>query len=87
MEDSEKKRDPLTAEKSRGEQIKEEPSYSSSIEKMSEKWRLLKRQGNPQDERGFFERNFLIVGLFIALLLLALTIVIGGFAFLVWNAP
>jgi hypothetical protein len=36
--------------------------------------------------RNFIERNSLGLGIGLALLIIALLIVIGGFAFLVWNA-
>jgi hypothetical protein len=86
MEDFGKKREQVTKESAKTEQAREETSYPSTIEKMSEKWRSIRRQGESPDQRGFFERNFLALGVFIALLLIALFIVIGGFAFLVWNA-
>lgn len=101
MEEYEKKRPPATSEKNNPEQVSGEPSYPESIdphrgssepsypepiEKMSEKWRSILRRGEGQDDRGFFERNSLALGLVIGLLIIALLIVIGGFAFLVWNA-
>lgn len=60
--------------------------YPASIEKMSEKWREIQREGGSADSRTFVERHFLAVGLMIGLLVIALMIVIGGFFFLVWNA-
>jgi hypothetical protein len=86
MEDSGKKREEAMRERAGTEQAREETTYPTTIEKMSEKWRSIQRQGVSHDERGFFERHFLALGIFIALLLIALLIVIGGFAFLVWNA-
>jgi hypothetical protein len=86
MEDFGKNRPPKADERSAPEQAGREPAYPESIEKMSEKWRSLRRQGVENDDRGFFERNSLAIGLFIGLLIIALLIVIGGFTFLVWNA-
>ncbi len=68
------------------DQVKEETSYPVSVESMSDKWRSIQQQSKVQDQRGFFERHFIALGLFIGLLIFALLIVIGGFAFLVWNA-
>jgi nitrate reductase NapE component len=53
---------------------------------MSEKWRSIQQQIPDQQKRGFFERNYLVLGIGIGLLIIAFLIVIGGFAFLVWNA-
>ncbi|MCI0524620.1 MAG: hypothetical protein L0Y75_05085 [Acidobacteria bacterium] len=64
----------------------EEPSYPASIEKMSEKWRSIQRQTPDQQKGGFVQRNYLVLGIGIGLLIIAFLIVIGGFAFLVWNA-
>lgn len=64
-------------------------SYPSSIEKMSERWREVQQQGRQQEgqqPRGFVERNSIALGVGLALLIIALLVVIGGFAFLVWNA-
>lgn len=61
-------------------------TYPASIEKMSEKWRSLRQQGEGAPSRGFWERHYLPLGIGIALLIIALLIVLGGFAFLVWNA-
>jgi hypothetical protein len=64
----------------------EEPLYPASIEKMSDTWRSIQRQ-NPEVAKGsFFERNYLAVGIGVGLLILAFLIVIGGVAFLIWNA-
>jgi hypothetical protein len=68
------------------EQFEGDPSYPAPIEKMSEKWRILKRRGSIQDPRSFFERHYLALGIFFGLLIIALLVVGGGFAFLVWNA-
>jgi len=65
-----------------------DPAYPAAIEKMSEKWREVQQQGR-QDEgqpRNFVERHSLALGVGLALLIIALLIVLGGFAFLVWNA-
>ena len=64
----------------------EEPAYPASIEKMSEQWRSIQRQNPEQQKGGFVQRNYLILGIGIGLLIIAFLIVIGGFAFLVWNA-
>lgn len=64
----------------------DESSYPASIEKMSEKWRLIQRQNPDQRKGSFVERNFLVLGIGIGLLIIAFLIVIGGFTFLVWNA-
>lgn len=69
-----------------GSGVESTPSYPESIEKMSEKWRSIQKEGGSADTRSFFERNFLAVGLMVGLLIIALIVVIGGFAFLVWNA-
>jgi hypothetical protein len=86
MEDFRKKKEEATRERAGTDQVKEETHYPTTIEKMSEKWRSIQRQGASHDQRGFFERHYLALGIFIALLLIALLIVIGGFSFLVWNA-
>jgi len=65
-----------------------DPAYPAAIEKMSDKWREVQQQGR-QDEgqpRNFVERHSLALGVGLALLIIALLIVLGGFAFLVWNA-
>jgi nitrate reductase NapE component len=64
----------------------EESAYPPSIEKMSEKWRSIQQQSSDQPKRRFAERNYLALGIGIGLLIIAFLIVIGGFAFLVWNA-
>jgi len=63
-------------------------AYPAAIEKMSEKWREVQQQERQQEQtpRNFVERNSLALGIGAALLIIALLIVIGGFAFLVWNA-
>jgi hypothetical protein len=62
------------------------PTYPASIEKMSEAWRKIRRQ-NPDEQKGsFVERNYLVLGIGIGLLILAFLIVIGGVAFLIWNS-
>src|SRR5262245_61900254 len=64
----------------------DEPTYSASIEKMSEAWRTIQRQ-NPEEQKGsFVEKNYLVLGIGIGLLILAFLIVIGGVAFLIWNS-
>lgn len=66
--------------------LKAETSYPAAIEKMSEKWRAIQQEQPGQKQGSFAQRNFLTVGIGIALLIIALLVVIGGFAFLVWNA-
>lgn len=68
------------------EQVSENSAYPDAVENMSSKWRSIQQGASGQDQRGFFERHYLILGLFIGLLIFALLIVFGGFAFLVWNA-
>ncbi len=66
-----------------------ETPYPASIEKMSERWREIQREGQQnqaQPPRNFVERNYLSLGIGIALLIIALLIVFGGFAFLVMRA-
>ncbi len=66
-----------------------ENPYPASIEKMSERWREIQREGQQdqgQRPRNFVERNYLSLGIGIALLIIALLVVIGGFAFLVMRA-
>ena len=64
----------------------DEPAYPASIEKMSEAWRTIQRQ-NLEEQRGsFVEKNYLVLGIGIGLLILAFLIVIGGVAFLIWNS-
>jgi hypothetical protein len=62
------------------------------VEKMSERWRRLQREGEidpsrvgTEPARGFLDRHYLAIGIGIALLLVALMIVIGGVLFLVSN--
>ncbi|MDX2043363.1 MAG: hypothetical protein SF097_19255 [Acidobacteriota bacterium] len=64
-------------------------AYPASIEKMSERWREIQRQEQSSDEqppRKFVEKNYLAIGLGIALLILALVVVFGGLAFLILRA-
>jgi len=42
--------------------------------------------GDEPPQRGFVERNYLALGIGIALLIIALIVIIGGFVFLVWRA-
>ena len=65
------------------------PDYPGTVEKMSERWRRLQREGEVdpalagrESPRGFLERYYLPIGIGIALLLVALAIVIGGVLFL-----
>jgi len=64
-------------------------AYPASIEKMSERWREIQQheqQIEEQKPRSFTERNYLSLGIGIALLIIALLVLIGGFAFLVMRA-
>lgn len=64
-------------------------AYPASIEKMSERWREIQRQEQSSDDqppRSFVEKNYLAIGIGIALLILALVVVFGGLAFLIWRA-
>jgi len=85
MEDMRRKGTTSSDKNSEAERL-DEPSYPASVEKMSEKWRLIQRQNPDQRQSGFVERNYLALGIGIGLLIIAFLIVIGGFAFLVWNA-
>ena len=60
--------------------------YPESIEQMSEKWREIRQEGATANKGSFIERNYLSLGVGIAILIIALLTVIGGFAFLVLNA-
>lgn len=86
MEDFRKQRESVPGEspevRSPGS-VESEPADPSPIQKMSEKWRSLQQQGESPDQLGFFEKNFLAMGVGIALLIIALLVVLGGFAFLV----
>lgn len=61
----------------------ESGEYPASIEKMSERWREIRGEG---EKRGFVERNYVALGVAIGLLVISLLTVIGGFIFLVLNA-
>lgn len=65
-----------------------ETPYPASIEKMSERWREIQKTEDESqlDQRSFVEKNYWAVGLGVALLVIALLVVIGGFAFLIWRA-
>ncbi len=86
MNQSRNNKDHQTSKPLETGQFEGDPPYPTTIEKMSEKWRLLKRKGSIQDPRSFVERHYLALGLFFGLLIIALLVVFGGFAFLVWNA-
>ncbi len=85
MEEFEDRKNAATSESSKIAPA-EEPAYPPSIEEMSEKWRSIRQQSPEQQGGRFVERNYLALGIGIGLLIIALLIVIGGFAFLVWNA-
>ena len=78
MEDFRKKTSPPESE--------DPQSYPASIEQMSEKWREIQQQDQTSEKRSFVQRNYLALGIGIGLLIIAFLVVIGGFAFLVWNA-
>lgn len=64
-------------------------AYPASIEKMSERWREIQRQEQSSDNqppRSFVEKNYLAIGIGIALLILAMVVVFGGLAFLIRQA-
>jgi len=64
-------------------------TYPASIEKMSERWREIQQQEQSSDDqpsRGFVEKNYLAIGIGIALLILAMVVVFGGLAFLIRQA-
>lgn len=84
----EKQQQKLAEDAQKGAPLGAESSYPASIEKMSERWREIQQEeGQSQlDQRSFVEKNYLALGLGVALLILALLVVIGGFAFLVWRA-
>jgi hypothetical protein len=89
VNDFEKKNQAQTDEPLKTAPLNADASYPAAIEKMSEKWREVQQQARHeegQQPRSFVERNSLALGIGFALLIIALLIVIGGFAFLVWNA-
>lgn len=64
-------------------------AYPASIEKMSERWRQIQQEeqhAEDQQPQKFVEKNYLAIGLGIALLIIALIVVFGGLAFLIWRA-
>lgn len=64
-------------------------AYPTSIEKMSERWRQIQKEeqhAEDQQPRKFVEKNYLTLGLGIALLIIALIVVFGGLAFLIMRA-
>ena len=60
-----------------------ESEYPATVESLSEKWRSTQHH---EVKGNFLQRHFLVIGIGIALLVIAFMIVIGGFSFLVWNA-
>ena len=89
MNDYEKQKQKLADEPLKTAPRETESSYPASIEGMSERWRKIRQQRREEDgqpPRSFVERNYLAVGIGIALLIIALLTVIGGFAFLIWRA-
>ena len=86
MEEFRKKTDQMSDQSGSRGALEDETSYPASIEKMSEQWRTIQKEDQSVDSRSFFERNYLSIGLMIGLFIISLIIVIGGFAFLVWNA-
>ena len=88
MNELEKQQTKLTEDVPVTSPLGAETPYPASIEKMSERWREIQQEeGQSQlDQRSFVEKNYLALGLGVALLIIALLVVIGGFAFLVWRA-
>ena len=60
-------------------------AYPATVEKMSERWRAL-QQEHPAETGAAAPRKTLAWGLGIGLLLVLIIIIVGGFAFLIWNA-
>ncbi|MBS1791614.1 MAG: hypothetical protein JST85_28145 [Acidobacteria bacterium] len=87
MNEFEKQQQKLTEDAPRDVPPSAESAYPASIEKMSERWREIQQEErqNQPDQRGFVEKNYLALGVGIALLIIALLVVIGGFAFLIWR--
>ena len=65
-----------------GPEVPQENEYPATVESLSEKWRSTQHEV----KGSMLQRHFLVIGIGIALLAIALMIVIGGFSFLVWNA-
>lgn len=88
MNQFEKQQQKMTEESPRTPPLGAEASYPASIEKMSERWREIQQSEDQsqQEQRSFVQKNYLAVGLGIALLVIALVVVIGGFAFLISRA-
>ncbi len=86
--DFEKQQQKLAEDPLKVAPLNTEDPYPASIEKMSERWREIQQEESQSqlDQRSFVEKNYLAVGLGIALLVIALLVVIGGFAFLIWRA-
>lgn len=84
----EKQQQKVAEESEKAPPFTAETPYPASIEKMSERWREIQQEERQTqlDQRGFVEKNYLAVGVGIALLIIALLVVIGGFAFLIWRA-
>lgn len=78
LKPQEQQRDPLTTGP-----LESETPYPAAIEKMSERWREIQEQGGEQKPGNFVQRNYLALGIGIALLIIALLVVIGGFVFLI----
>jgi hypothetical protein len=63
-------------------------SYPETIEKLSANWRQLRvdeREGGKSSGPAGWAKHYLPLGIGLGVLLIALLIVIGGLAFLVWN--
>ena len=86
MEEPDIKQNSLIKEKTELEEAGAEPSYPAVIENLSQKWRIMRRQEERSGQSSFYERHFLAFGILIGVLIVAFLTVIGGFAFLVWNA-
>ena len=62
--------------------------YAETVEKLSANWRRLRadeRAGGESPGAAGWVKHYLPIGIGLGLLLIALLIVIGGLAFLVWN--
>ena len=67
-------------------------NYPEPVEELSSKWRSLQQEGRVKREdltslgrEDLPARHYVPVGVGIGLLVIALLIVVGGLAFLVWN--
>jgi hypothetical protein len=86
MEELRPKKNPSTGMKNEVVENREEEAYPAVVKNLSEKWRQIRRREEGPGQTSFVERHYLALGISIGLLVIALLVVIGGFAFLVWNA-